>query len=218
MDEFGEHEDWIELHNTGPSSIILSDLFITDNTAQKKKHKILPGRGDETILPSGGYKILWADDDTQQGPLHLNFKLSAEGEEIGLYQQVGYAVNTLAEVSYGMQAEWVSYSRIPNSSGPFLVTSKPTPGAPNVLENPTEIENQPEEIITLYPNPSAGTFFVGGTVPIDVVKIFDSRGSLLAQIQNVTPDMPLVLPDSQGILMVVIMSGKHTYVKKLIKK
>lgn len=217
-DEFSEREDWIELHNTGPSSIDLADLFITDNTAMKKKHKILPGRGDETILPSGGYKVLWADDDTQQGPLHLNFKLSAVGEEIGIYQQVGYTVNALAEVSFGMQPEWVSYSRIPNASGPFLLSSKPTPGAANVLEIPTEIENQAEETIMLYPNPSAGTFFVDATVPLDVVRIYDSRGTLLQQIKNVTADLPLVLPDSQGILIVVIQSGTHTYVKKLVKK
>src|SRR5690606_33172281 len=81
-DSFGEKDDWIELYNKGTEPVDIGGFFITDNLNQKTKYRI-PLGDEETVVQPGEYKLLWADEQVGQGPLHLSFKLSADGEQIG---------------------------------------------------------------------------------------------------------------------------------------
>ncbi|MDH4295723.1 MAG: CotH kinase family protein, partial [Cyclobacteriaceae bacterium] len=217
-DDFDQNEDWIELYNTGTSAVNLAGLFITDDQAVKTKHKIKSGTGDEMILAPGAYKIFWADDDTEQGASHLNFKLSAEGEEIGLYQMIGYGINTLDETTFGIQPETVSHSRIPNATGPFVLTATVTPGAANVLEIPTGIEDSPDESFVVYPNPTTGDVYLASDVPIDNVKIFDSHGKLINEFTAVASGNLIPFASTNaGLYILVIRTGNKTTLKRVVK-
>ena len=83
-DEFGDYEDWIEIYNDNDFSVNLYGYFLTDDLSEPTKWA-LP---DENI-PAKGFFLIWSDDDDEEGPRHTNFKLSADGEEIGLYN--GYS-------------------------------------------------------------------------------------------------------------------------------
>jgi hypothetical protein len=73
--------------------------------------------------------LFWADDDTQQGPQHTNFKLSKEGESLGLFHRDGAtAVDT---VEFGIQEEDVSYGRCWAQEDGWEYLYLPTPGQPN---------------------------------------------------------------------------------------
>lgn len=217
-DDFDQHEDWIELHNTGTSSVNLAGLFITDDRGKKTKHKIKSGTGNEMILAPGAYKTFWADNDTEQGASHLNFKLSAEGEEIGLYQMIGYGINTLDETTFGIQPETVSHSRIPNATGPFVLTATVTPGAANVLEIPTGIEDSPDESFVVYPNPTTGDVYLASDIPIDNVKIYDSHGKLINEFTAVASGNLIPFASTNaGLYILVIQTGNKTTLKRVVK-
>src|SRR5690606_20921783 len=148
-DSFGEKDDWIELYNKGTEPVDIGGFFITDNLNQKTKYRI-PLGDEETVVQPGEYKLLWADEQVGQGPLHLSFKLSADGEQIGIYQKVGADIIKVDELTYGAQQTNTSYSRIPNITGPFLETAKYTPLAENELEIPTDAEENVEQNIQVF--------------------------------------------------------------------
>ena len=99
MYDFGDYNDWIELHNTSDSPISLDGYFLSDNLNNPLKWRI-PGTAS---IPGQGYLLVWADDyDDGPGSIytretwpyddystrhyHTNFKLSKSGEDLVLAQ------------------------------------------------------------------------------------------------------------------------------------
>lgn len=219
LDSHGEADDWIEIYNNGAHAVDIGNYFITDNLSSKMKYKIPKGKTGETIIEPGTYKLLWADDDVEQGPLHLGFKLSAEGEELGLYQKVGTSIEKADEVVFGAQEPLTTFSRIPNITGDFVLTGKATPLAANVLELTTSIEEDLDSEVTLFPNPSAGTFRVESIKPGKMmVEILNVSGQRITQRSNViSGDEFSLRSDSPGIYIIKVQVGEKMVVKRLIK-
>jgi hypothetical protein len=179
-DEFDETDDWIELYNAGSTAVDLAGFYLTDDLANKTKFKLAEDAGDETVIGPGEYKVLWADEQMHQGPLHVNFKLSADGESIGLYQVTANGTNILDEVTYSTQQQNVSSSRIPNATGPFIPTSNMTPGEENSLT--TGIDEEESIGLKVYPNPTTGNVLVSADKLITTVDIFDMLGARVGAI------------------------------------
>ena len=131
-DPQGEFDDWIEIYNFGDEAIDLAGMYLTDDLNDPMKWQILAGLSIE----SGGYKIFWVDDDGTQGPTHTNFKLSIEGEQIGLFDTDGV---TLIDAKYfGRQTTDISYGRSEDGSETWEFMSCPTPGWSNFI--PSELD------------------------------------------------------------------------------
>jgi hypothetical protein len=112
-DATGAYEDWLELYNPTSSPVNLGGYYLTDNLATPTKYK-LPTGSSQTIIPANGYLIIWASGEVSRGPLHVSFKLGAEGEQIGLFRPDGTTlVDTL---SFGVQRSDVSRGRQPDAS------------------------------------------------------------------------------------------------------
>ncbi len=122
-DEAGEHEDWIELYNLSNQAVDISGYYITDNPSNFDKWDFPAG----TVVPPHGYLVLWADEDSSQGPLHCNFKLSASGEFLALLDT---ALNFVDTLNFPQQITDMGYARIPNGTGPFVIQNR-TFGANN---------------------------------------------------------------------------------------
>lgn len=75
LDENGETSDWIEVYNGGDTDVDLAGMTI-ENKSKNVKYTFPKGH-TSTIVPAHGYKLLWADKNTDLGPLHLDFKLTA---------------------------------------------------------------------------------------------------------------------------------------------
>jgi len=135
-DEAGEFDDWIELYNGGSSDIDINGYFISDDAANPLAFQI----DTSVIIEPGGFVLLWADKDEEQGKLHLNFKLSAGGEYISIMSSFGSIVDSL---TYNMQMDDISYGRFPDGSTDFFLFENATPDAGNAssgsigtVENP----------------------------------------------------------------------------------
>lgn len=133
QDESGEFADWIELYNDESVPVDLSGMHLTDNLAVPSKFEIPSG----TIIPAKGFLLLWADNDLLQGPLHTGFRLSATGEQLGLFDTDTNLFQPIHTFSFGPQATDVSEGLLPDGVGvpannPAPVTQAvPTPGASN---------------------------------------------------------------------------------------
>jgi len=129
MDNYGEYDDWIEIYNDNDRAVDLGGLFITDSLADGTKHRIPTTAPDSTTIPAKGFKILWADNQEEQGVLHLDFGLTREGEEIGLLQYNG--LDHIDTLTYGEIPANTSLSRYPDGTSSWLSMNS-TPGQSNI--------------------------------------------------------------------------------------
>lgn len=107
VDEAGEYDDWIELYNPSDSSVNLAGMFLSDNPDNHTKW-MLP----DTNITAGGFLLIWADEDGSQGPLHANFKISREGEFLGLYAPTSEGNFVIDSLSFGPLWANVSLGRV----------------------------------------------------------------------------------------------------------
>jgi hypothetical protein len=56
-------------------------MYLSDDFSNPLKQRIPAGTGNTLIQPDS-FIILWADDNPEAGILHLNFQLSAGGEQL----------------------------------------------------------------------------------------------------------------------------------------
>lgn len=114
--DFDDYSDWIELHNPTTTPISLNGYHLTDNLTAPVKWPLPAG----TTIPANGYLMIRADD-ADAGPgetfvrefspwdtfttirQHANFKLSAEGEAVGLFRFEG-EIQSISLVPQG--ADW----------------------------------------------------------------------------------------------------------------
>lgn len=167
VDNFGDHSDWIELFNRGDAAANLNDYFLTDDAATPAKWRF-PSQS----LAAGAYLVVYASDRNIANagqPLHTNFKISADGEYLGLMRtdgsaQYAYAPSFPAQtgnVSYGMTDE-------SNPASALQYFGTPTPGAVNVA------------------SAAAATFSVAGKVFSGQVQVALSSTTPGAQIRYTT--------------------------------
>ncbi|MEP6793517.1 MAG: CotH kinase family protein [Saprospiraceae bacterium] len=156
-DENGEYEDWIEIFNYGTEDIYLGDKYLSDKADNPIKWK-LP---DISIQP-GEYIVVWADEDGSQGDLHANFKLSATGEYVGIYDNDASGNALIDGITFDAQQPDISFGRIPNGTGSFQ-SLQPTPGGINQFSSATTNEKDSFSV-SLFPNPTHDFIFIKGDV------------------------------------------------------
>jgi hypothetical protein len=129
QDPQGRYDDWIEIYNYGTEAIDAGGMYLTDNLSVPTKWRIPANNPAATTIPSGGYLLIWADDDTSDAGLHANYKLDADGEEIGLFDSDGATL--IDSIIFGEQTNDVSYGRYPDASDNWQFFASPSPGAEN---------------------------------------------------------------------------------------
>lgn len=123
-DEDGSFEDWIEIQNISPTTVNLLDWSLTDNADKLTKWKF-----PATNLPPGQFLVVFASDKNRRGPgapLHTNFKLSADGEYLGLVAPDGVTVVSQFAPQYPGQLQDVSYGFASVASNVTLVATGAT--------------------------------------------------------------------------------------------
>lgn len=130
LDPQGQHEDWIEIHNYGSVNLNVGGRYLTDDLLVRTKWRIPDTNPALTTIPPGGYLLIWADADVSDAGLHANFKLDAEGEQLGLFDIDG--VTLIDSVAFGEQTTDVSYGRNPDAGENWQQFAVPTPAAQNV--------------------------------------------------------------------------------------
>lgn len=198
-DEYGEFDDWIEIYNPGPNPVDIGGMYITDDLTDPTAWQIPATAPDTTTIPAGGFLVLWADKQSEQGVLHVEIKLSSGGEQIGLYASDGTTV--IDTLTFGAQTTDVSEGRYPDASGNWLNFDNPTPGNTNktipVVVNEFMASND-----AYFPDPF-GEFddwievYNVGTAPVDIGGMYvtdDLTAPTTWQIPTTAPDTTTIQP------------------------
>jgi len=131
-DESGEYDDYIEIHNFGTAAADIGGYIITDEIGNYDDYYQIPTGNDSTIIEPGGFLLLWADKDSEQGVLHVEIKLSVAGEQIGLFMQD--SITVIDTLTFAEQSDDISYGRYPDGSFRWQFMN-PTPGTSNTADN-----------------------------------------------------------------------------------
>lgn len=128
VDDFGIHGPWIEIFNTAYNSVDIGGLYMTNDPSNPKMYYI-PKGDPKTIIPPRGYIVLWADDMTTHGILHLNFHLE-NSKVIALYDANGRTLIDQVELPAENTAD-VTYGRLVDGGPEWGFLVKNTPAANN---------------------------------------------------------------------------------------
>lgn len=126
-DGAGEFDDCVELYNSSNAPVSASGMYLSDKIGNPTKFQIPAGQ----TIPAGGTLLIWCDEDQLQGPLHANFKLSASGESVFLFDTDG---KTLVDrIDFGAQQTDVSIARLYDGATPWVSLLTPNPSTRNEI-------------------------------------------------------------------------------------
>ena len=145
-DEEGEFDDWLEIWNYSDVIVDLSGHYLTDKVDNLTKWKF---PDSNILIYPDDYMLVWCDEDQDQGDLHTNFKLSSNGEFIGLVLPDG--ATFLDSITFPSQSQDISYGRL-NDDWFYMM---PSPLASNTvlgIQNDSLSSSQ-FQLANVYPNP-----------------------------------------------------------------
>lgn len=170
-DEYGDYGDWIELYNADTAPVYLGNKYLTDDLGDRNKWQM-----PDMYLSPNDFVLFWADDDPEKGSFHTNFKLSADGEEIGVYDASNTGYAPLDSIIFGGQQTDISQGRYADGEDEWRYYTIPTPGLSNLYDAINELE---QADIVFYPNPNAhGKLYLNQQAN---VKIYNLSGQLLLE-------------------------------------
>lgn len=172
-DEWGEKDDFIELYNAGNDAVNISGWFISDKKENPRLWQ-LP-TNPQLVLAPNDFMILWADEQTQQGATHLNFKLSTSGEYLSLAAENKFGELVIMDaVQFPALESDQAYARVPDGLGEWRLLA-PTFRSSNVLAT---VETHSNNAINVYPVQFNDLLVVENANELPV-QLFDLTGKLL---------------------------------------
>jgi hypothetical protein len=150
-DEDGEFMDWIELYNPGSAPVSLKDFGLSDNYDAPFKWTF-----PDVVIGPKEFLLVWASGKDRQvpdAPLHTNFRVSREGEEVLLTSPQGVRIDELAPREIDRD---VSVGRRPDGTGAWFYFRQPTPGRSNIGETLLHYWNFNDTNLLLQPTYTRG--------------------------------------------------------------
>lgn len=127
-DNYGKHEDWIELYNPGAVPAMIGGWGLTDDETKLQKWQFPAG----TLIPEGGYLLVWCSkrNEVANGHFHTNFSLTQTkgNDKIVLSKPGGTIVDAIEVVKTQVHQAWC---RTTDGAAIWQVTIEPTPGESN---------------------------------------------------------------------------------------
>ncbi len=132
---WAEYADWIELINTSGSEFDLGGYYLSDDLSINNKW-VIPAN---TKIPANGVLVFWADN--RDAELHTNFKLSRDGEAVGLFSPSGEVIDS---ITFGYQQDDYSFGRLSDNIFEWTVFSTASPNKVNNSSTDIGVGSTPE--------------------------------------------------------------------------
>lgn len=227
QDPAGDYDDWIEIHNYGTTAINLTGKYLTDKKDNPTKWKF---NQEGLLINPGEFLIIWCDEDQDknQAGIHTNFKLSADGEFIGIVEEDG--VTWIDSISFPKLDADKSYARIVDGTGSWEVGSQ-TPGRSNKITTVKDEKYIPSRFsFDVFPNPfnpETTIRFYASELSDIRIHIFDILGKLVFNntLYNINPGMHSLIwkaKDNYGKMLpsgnyfVKLSSTNYSEIKKIV--
>ena len=204
-DEFGEYNDWIELYNNSNQSINLQGYFLSNKANEATKYQF-----PNISIGSDEYLVLWADEDTLQGDLHLPFKLDSERDDIVLARPDTSTIDYFFHHNVDSNLTQV---RIPNGTGNIGLGISTIGSVNEAIINIRDIDTPK---FTIYPNP-CNDFFNIEKVDNEVqyFELIDSKGTVVKTIYSKDLNSQVKLTDIESGLYILksIQGNQHILIR-----
>ncbi|MCK5832799.1 lamin tail domain-containing protein [bacterium] len=89
-DEHGDFDDYVEIYNSQDTAVDISGFALTDDPDTLKY--IFP---NFTLIQPDTVLLIWCDAEPEQGDFHADFRISAGGEWIALFEPGGGIVDSV---------------------------------------------------------------------------------------------------------------------------
>ncbi len=171
VDEAGEADPWLELHNGTSDTQFMIGWTLTDDPRDPTKWRLPYIR-----LEAGERKILWMDGQPEQGRFHSPFELATP--RLYLFSVDGLIVDALDFT--GTLSEGRTIVRYPEASNNIVHTVYPTPGEANTSRGSEPIGRPVHRSLSVSPNPFNSSCMFEGVR--DRLSIVDVRGRIVDDI------------------------------------
>lgn len=207
--DLGNFGDWVEIYNPSNQDVDLSGYYVTDDYTVPTKYQI-PAGFPTTIIPAGGYTLIWADDSTRV--LHTNFKLSGtSGERFALVSSDG--TTFIDSISFGIQTANVSYGRVSDGAESWTTFGTPTPNASNA--EPTGVYNNDsyKAINFVYPNPVQSGSVITLGIEVNASKPLVFIHDLSGRVVHTAEAVSFVMPELKAGLYTIRCLSPGNFVR-----
>ena len=131
VDEFGEGDPWIELHNSGAMPVTLDGYFLATNFFSNLTEWPFPAG---TVIAPGEHLLIWADGQPGQTSgtnLHTSFRLDFAGD-LALVRLVGGQPQIVDYLSWSRVGANLSYGSTTDGQSVYRdILHRPSPRATN---------------------------------------------------------------------------------------
>jgi hypothetical protein len=134
-----EFEQWFEIYNPNNFQVNIADYYLSVN-GNPLQWQIPASAPYRTVIPAGGFTLIWCDNDTQDDVNHAPFNLNTAGGTIVMTGPDG--TSAVDSYTYGSIPQDVSYGRQTDGSPVSINFSIPTPTVTNSL-----VIVQPQNIV-----------------------------------------------------------------------
>ncbi|MDP3684153.1 MAG: lamin tail domain-containing protein, partial [Ignavibacteria bacterium] len=124
--DYHAYSDWFEIYNASETQINLKDYSITDDLSSPYKYIFQT----DLIIQPKNYLLVWADDKNIGA--HANFKLSASGQQVCLFNPLGELVDS---ITFSTQQTDISFGRFPDGTNEWFKFSPSSPGSQNLFSS-----------------------------------------------------------------------------------
>lgn len=152
---------WVELYNPTDKGVILGGLYVTDDPADLKKHKLVDDYG---ALPAKGFALLNFDHYevwTKMSYRQIDDKLDCDGGVI----IISDGKKILAQQEYPAAISRCSYARTTDGGAEWAVTGNPSAGLSNQAEGGFASEQLPAPVVDKDAQLFKGTLQICVSIP-----------------------------------------------------
>src|SRR5690606_14973519 len=113
LDNFGQHDPWVELFNTAPTDFSLDGYYLSDNFTNLTQWAVPSGM----TIGAHGFTQVWCDNQSDQSAgdvAHASFALSPGAGRLALSRLVNGQPQLVDYLTYtNLPANW-SYGDVPD--------------------------------------------------------------------------------------------------------
>ncbi len=173
LDPSMNYGSWIELYNSTDKSCGLAGLYVSDDPANLKKHKLAYNIGS---VPAHGYKNIWFDHYGiwKEGELkQVDFKLDYDGGTI----IISDGATIIAQQDYPQAVGRTSYARTKDGGSEWATSATPTPEQSNAGMSFAETQ-LPMPVVDTDGKLFSGSLQVRVTVPSGATLKYTTDGTV----------------------------------------
>jgi hypothetical protein len=203
-DEWGDYDDWIELHNPYDDPVDIGGMVLRNSGHIWG----IPTGDTSTLLSPGSYFFIWADHEEEQGLFHANFRLSTSETLIICESDSNTIIDSLRIPEI---PDDYSYGICPGSE--WRIFSTPSPMEANNCESAINQTIRTSDIL-IFPKITRDKVYV--KIPDNLNGRIDIK--LISISGNILEEFTISMGKYNSGIYILLLSAQNTMWKEKIIK